>query len=161
MKVSFTTKKNDKPDNLILTQNRLADGNYLITAYAVDKNGRHCIDFNGRVYFTAISGGNLLENLGTPLGSSVIEMANGKVSLLHNKALCKAFLNNLSSDQIGRLQHLLEQNIKGVGGASPGRMQQLQKNLSEGNFSDTLVSCLPVQRCYLYWVNPTFQLQNG
>jgi len=85
-----------------------------------------------------------------------IESVNGKVSLLHNKALCKAFLNNLDSAQISQLQHLLEQNIKAVGGASPGRMEQLQKSLNEGNFSETLVHCLPVQRCYLYWVNPAF-----
>ncbi|MCK7494249.1 MAG: hypothetical protein MZW92_25830 [Comamonadaceae bacterium] len=51
LKIAFTTKKNDKPDNLILEQKKMADGNYLITAYAVDKNGRHCIDFNGRVLF--------------------------------------------------------------------------------------------------------------
>lgn len=82
LKISFTTKKNDKPDNLILTQNRLVDGNYLITAYAVDKNGRHCIDFNGRIYFTALGSGKLLENLGTPVGSSVIEMANGKAQII-------------------------------------------------------------------------------
>jgi hypothetical protein len=36
-------------------------------------------------------------------------------------------------------------------------MDQLQKNLSEGNFSETLVNCLPVQRCYLYWVNPEYK----
>ncbi len=89
-----------------------------------------------------------------------IESASGKVSLLHNKALCKAFLNNLSSDQIERLQHLLEQNIKAMGGASPGRMEQLQKSLSEGNFSETLINCLPVQRCYLYWANLAYQEQN-
>jgi ABC-type ATPase with predicted acetyltransferase domain len=83
-----------------------------------------------------------------------IERANGKVSLLHNKALCKQFLNGLNSIQIQQLQHLLEQNIKAAGGASPGRMEQLQKSLKEGNFSETLANCLPVQRCYLYWVNP-------
>ncbi len=82
MKILFTTKKNDKPDNLILAQERLANGNYLITAYAVDKNGRHCIDYNGRVYFSALAGGKLLENLGTPLGSSTIEMANGKAQIV-------------------------------------------------------------------------------
>jgi hypothetical protein len=79
------------------------------------------------------------------------------VSHFHNKALCKAFLNNLNSEQIGQLQHLLEQNIKAVGGASPGRMEQLQRSLREGNFSETLVNCLPVQRYYLCWVNPEFQ----
>jgi ABC-type lipoprotein export system ATPase subunit/GNAT superfamily N-acetyltransferase len=85
---------------------------------------------------------------------SFIEGAGGKISLLHNKALCKAFLNNLSSVQLSQLQKILEKNINGMGGSSPGRMKKLQKNLSEGNFSETLMNLLPVQRCYLYWVNP-------
>ena len=29
-------------------------------------------------------------------------------------------------------------------------MEQLQKNLNTGNISETLINCLPVQRCYLY-----------
>lgn len=82
LKITYTTKKNDKPDNFILSKERMKDGNYLITAYAVDKNGKHCIDFNGRVYFTSLGGGKLLENLGTPIGSSVIEMANGKAQIV-------------------------------------------------------------------------------
>jgi len=48
----------------------------------VDKNGNQCLDFNGRVYFSALSGGKLLENLGTSTGSSVIEMANGKAQIV-------------------------------------------------------------------------------
>ena len=82
VKLHYTTVENGKPDNLILQQKRLPDGNYLITAFAVDKDGNHCIDFNGRVYFRALSGGKLLENLGTPDGSSVIEMANGKAQII-------------------------------------------------------------------------------
>ncbi|NVN97641.1 DUF4982 domain-containing protein, partial [Candidatus Nomurabacteria bacterium] len=82
LKISYTTKKNDTPENFALSQSRMKDGNYLITAYAVDKNGKHCIDFNGRVYFTVLSGGKFLENLGTSFGSSVIEMANGKAQII-------------------------------------------------------------------------------
>ena len=66
----------------MLEQKRLPSGNYLITAYAVDKNGFHCLDFNGRVYFTALSGGKLLEYFGTSTGSSVVEMANGKAQII-------------------------------------------------------------------------------
>lgn len=79
--VAYTTKKIEKPEDLILQKERLPNGNYLITAYAVDKNGNHCTDFNKRVYFSALSGGKLLENSGTPKGSSVIEMANGKAQI--------------------------------------------------------------------------------
>jgi len=89
-----------------------------------------------------------------------IESAGGKVSLLHNKALCKAFLNTLNSAQLSQLQSILQQNISDIGGSSPGRMEGLQKNMNEGNFSETLIDVLPVQRCYLYWVNPSFQEQN-
>lgn len=89
-----------------------------------------------------------------------IESAGGKISLLHNKALCKAFLNTLNSTQLSQLQSILLQNIGDVGGSSPGRMEGLQKNMNEGNFSETLIALLPVQRCYLYWVNPAYQEQN-
>jgi beta-galactosidase len=82
LKINFTYKKFDKPDDLVLKSERLPDGNYLITALAVDKDGRHCLDFNKRVYFSALSGGKLLDNLGTNIGSSVIEMANGKAQIV-------------------------------------------------------------------------------
>jgi beta-galactosidase len=81
LNISFTSKKNGKPDNFILQKERMQNGNYLITALAVDKDGNHCIDFNGRVYFTSMSGGKLLDKLGTPNGSSDIEMANGKAQI--------------------------------------------------------------------------------
>jgi beta-galactosidase len=81
LKINFTYKKFDKPDELVLKSERLPNGNYLITARAVDKDGRHCLDFNKRVYFTALSGGRLLDNLGTNKGSSVIEMANGEAQI--------------------------------------------------------------------------------
>jgi ATPase subunit of ABC transporter with duplicated ATPase domains len=89
-----------------------------------------------------------------------IESAGGKISLLHNEALCKAFLNTLNSAQLSQLQDILQQNISDIGGSSPGRMEGLQKNMNEGNFSETLIALLPVQRCYLYWVNPSYQEQN-
>jgi beta-galactosidase len=82
LNINFTYKKFDKPDELVLKSERLSDGNYLITALAVDKDGKHCLDFNKRVYFTALSGGKLLDNLGTNIGSSVIEMANGKAQIV-------------------------------------------------------------------------------
>jgi beta-galactosidase len=82
LKINYTTKKADKPDDLILKSERLSNGNYMITALAVDQNGRHCLDFNKRIYFTALSGGKLLDNLGTSVGSSVIEMANGKAQII-------------------------------------------------------------------------------
>lgn len=85
IKINYTTRKNGKPEDIHLTQERCMDGNYLITATAIDKNSQHCIDYNGRVYFSALSGGKLINDLGTPTGSSVIEFANGvaKIKFRH------------------------------------------------------------------------------
>ena len=80
--VNYSTKKIDKPDDLILTSSRMANGDYLITAYAVDKSGNHCTELDTRVYFTALSGGMLMENKGTPTGSSTVELANGKAQIV-------------------------------------------------------------------------------
>jgi beta-galactosidase len=82
LSILYSTKKVDKPDNLVLTKERTTNGDYLITAYAVDKNGNRNTDLNTRVYFTALSGGILSTTTGTPKGSSVIEMANGKAQIL-------------------------------------------------------------------------------
>ncbi|HAP35110.1 MAG TPA: beta-galactosidase [Bacteroidetes bacterium] len=82
LSILYSSKKIDKPDNLVLTHERTTSGDYLITAYAVDKNGNRNTDLNTRVYFTALSGGILSTTTGTPKGSSVIEMANGKAQIL-------------------------------------------------------------------------------
>jgi hypothetical protein len=59
---------------------------------------------------------------------------------------------------MSQLQSILNQNIGDIGGASPGRMRGLEEMMKAGNFSETLIALLPVQRCYLYWKNPSFQL---
>ncbi len=82
LNILYSTKNTDKPDNLILSKERSVNGDWLITATAVDKNGNMCIDLNTRVYFTSLGGGKLLDNLGTPTGSSIIELANGKAQIL-------------------------------------------------------------------------------
>ena len=40
-----------------------------------------CLDYEDRVYFQCLSGGETIKNLGTPTGSESIEMANGKASI--------------------------------------------------------------------------------
>lgn len=82
LKIHYSTKPIGKPDNISLSYERLENGKYLITAHAVDVQGNHCINFNKRVYFSALSSGRLVDNLGTPLGSSTIEMANGKAQII-------------------------------------------------------------------------------
>ena len=82
IKINYSTRNIGKPDNLTLSSIRLPNGKFLVTASAVDQNGNLCTNFNKRVYFSSLSGGHLIDNLGTPSGSSVIEMANGKAHIV-------------------------------------------------------------------------------
>jgi beta-galactosidase len=81
MAVAYTFKKNEEPNQVVLSSERMANGNFLVTALVVDKNGQRCLDYNKRIYFTAGGGGNLLINYGTSTRSSVIEVANGKAQI--------------------------------------------------------------------------------
>ncbi|WP_299108364.1 glycoside hydrolase family 2 TIM barrel-domain containing protein [uncultured Winogradskyella sp.] len=79
--VSYRYTKNLKPKELKLEYKRLENGNYLITATAIDTNNLRCLDYEDKVYFQCLSGGELLRYQGTPYGSDVIDMANGKASI--------------------------------------------------------------------------------
>lgn len=79
--VNYTYKKAGNPDKIILSQERLANGNYLITAVVADNTGQRCLSYNKRIYFSISGKGRFLENYGTPAGSSIIEAANGKAQI--------------------------------------------------------------------------------
>mgnify|MGYP001828898466 CR=1 FL=1 len=79
--VNYYYTKPGKPDKIILASSKMDNGNILITATVVDKNGRRCLDYNKRVYFSADGSGHLLKNYGIPTRSDVIEMANGQASI--------------------------------------------------------------------------------
>ncbi|XCF07491.1 glycoside hydrolase family 2 TIM barrel-domain containing protein [Tamlana crocina] len=81
LKVNYRYEKNGKAKALKLTYNLLENGNYLVTATAIDNNGLQCLDYDERVYFQCLNGGELIKSLGTPTGSEIIEMANGKASI--------------------------------------------------------------------------------
>ncbi|MEP4531528.1 MAG: glycoside hydrolase family 2 TIM barrel-domain containing protein [Cyclobacteriaceae bacterium] len=70
------------PDRLQLSYDLLESGDYLLTATAVDINGRRCLDYEHRVYFQCLSGGRLNKDLGTPTGSEATRMANGVASIV-------------------------------------------------------------------------------
>lgn len=53
----------------------------LLTATAVDAKGRRATTYQNKIYFQSLKGGALKESHGTPTGSSVIAMANGKASI--------------------------------------------------------------------------------
>lgn len=75
--VNYTFTKAGTPEKINLTSTRLSNGDYLITAVVVDKDGLRCLDYSKRLYFAVSGPGSLLENYGTVTGSSVIEAANG------------------------------------------------------------------------------------
>lgn len=79
--VNYRYNKNGAAKALTLTHEKLKNGNYLLTAIAIDSNGLRCLDYEDRVYFQCLSNGKLLKNQGTPNGSDIIEMANGKASI--------------------------------------------------------------------------------
>lgn len=81
MTLDYSFKKNEEADRIELSARQLPNGNLLITALAVDRNRRRCLDYNKRVYFAADGAGQLLADYGTPTRSSVIEMANGKAQI--------------------------------------------------------------------------------
>ena len=81
LKLNYRYTKNGKAKGLKLKYEILDNGNYLITAIAHDSNGLRCLDYENRVYFQCLSGGETMKSLGTPTGSESIEMANGKASI--------------------------------------------------------------------------------
>ncbi|WP_147676561.1 glycoside hydrolase family 2 protein [Algibacter pacificus] len=79
--VNYRFIKNTKAIGLKLEEKILENGNYLVTAIAYDNQGLQCLDYENKVYFQCLSGGETLKSLGTPTGSESIAMANGKASI--------------------------------------------------------------------------------
>ncbi|MDN3637503.1 glycoside hydrolase family 2 TIM barrel-domain containing protein [Simiduia curdlanivorans] len=94
---------------VVLSAQTGADGESLIVAEAVDKQGRRVVDYSERAYFSVLQGdGQLLENQGTYTGSSTLEMASGMGKIVFKP---------------GRAETVVEfrtQNVKGVYIRLPG-----------------------------------------
>jgi beta-galactosidase len=76
--IRYTQKQNGTADDFRLSTTALPNGNVLVTAIAVDKNGQHCLDYNKRIYFSHNGAGRILTGYGTRQRSCLVEMANGK-----------------------------------------------------------------------------------
>ncbi len=79
--LEYHTSRNEAADHLVITGEPQVDGTVLIHAVAVDRNGRTCVDYQRPVYFALDGGGKLAEYDGTPTGSRIIQMANGRASI--------------------------------------------------------------------------------
>ncbi|MRX64786.1 DUF4982 domain-containing protein [Maribacter sp. RZ05] len=81
LKVNYRYQKNGAAKRLTLSSKKLDNGNYLVTSIAEDANGLRCLDYEDKVYFQCLEGGRTFNNQGTPTGSEIIGMANGKASI--------------------------------------------------------------------------------
>lgn len=81
IKVNYRFNKNDTATALQLSAEKLKNGNYLVTAIAIDNNNLRCLDYEESVYFQCLKGGKTMKSQGTPTGSESIKMANGKASI--------------------------------------------------------------------------------
>lgn len=79
--INYRYVKNKSAKSLKLTSHLLNNGNYLVTATALDKNGLRCLDYEKKVYFQCLNGGRTIVSQGTPTGSEIIEMSNGQASI--------------------------------------------------------------------------------
>ncbi|TDT47363.1 beta-galactosidase [Maribacter spongiicola] len=81
LEVNYRYTKNNVAEELVLTAKKMENGNFMVTAVAIDENGLRCLDYEDKVYFQTLEGGHSIKNQGTPTGSEIISMANGKASL--------------------------------------------------------------------------------
>lgn len=71
-----------KFERLALKNSVLENGNILLEAEALDKEGKRVTDFSDRIYFSSLAHDDaLFENYGTPTRSSTIEAANGYAAI--------------------------------------------------------------------------------
>jgi len=86
-----------------------------------------------------------------------VEGLGTNIGLLQDHTFRKGFLNNLSSAQLSKLMKILERSVKGIRGSSETRFKALNAELQKGNIEKVMSTVLPVERAYLYWLNPQWQ----
>ncbi|TMM56321.1 glycoside hydrolase family 2 protein [Maribacter algarum] len=79
--INYRYAKNGPAKRLTLSSEKLKNGNYLISAIAEDSQGLRCLDYEDKVYFQCLEGGETLKNQGTYTGSEIIAMSNGKAAI--------------------------------------------------------------------------------
>ncbi|WP_235295860.1 DUF4861 family protein [Portibacter marinus] len=79
--IDYTYNQSGNPDIVQLQSHLLPNGNTLVEAFMMDKDGNRVLDYEGRMYFSLDGSGRLLKDYGTPTRSQVIEMANGRAAI--------------------------------------------------------------------------------
>ena len=81
MIVNYDHAQAGKADHIKLFHKKLTDGNYLVEAFMMDKDGIRVLDYEKPLYFSKDGNGSFLKNYGTPTRSQVIQMANGYAAI--------------------------------------------------------------------------------
>lgn len=77
----YRTEPWGEPTKLALTEASRDGATVLVEAAALDKDGAVCLDAANMVRFGVVGDGTLLDNLGTPDGSRVVQLANGRARI--------------------------------------------------------------------------------
>lgn len=86
-----------------------------------------------------------------------LEAHGQNVGLLQDFTTTKGFLNSLSSTDFAQLLAILQENINARMGSSPRGAQAWQNYMNAGKAAIVLKKTLPVERVYLYWLNPAWK----
>jgi beta-galactosidase len=113
LNITYYTEPPGSPQELELTYKKLPSGSILVTALALDKNGRRATNYEEKVYFQSMAGGELKQSHGTPTGSSIIAMANGKamIEFTPHPTAEKATIGILNQDFKGTVLEIPLKNI--------------------------------------------------
>lgn len=106
--LTYRTEQSGKPEELVLTADKMRSGNVLIRARVIDDKGYTCLDFNKRVYFDLSGPGFLKSAYGTPTGSRVIEFASGRAAIEYIPASGRVVIEARTQDFKGSYIELID-----------------------------------------------------
>ncbi|MGA8110856.1 MAG: glycoside hydrolase family 2 TIM barrel-domain containing protein [Acidobacteriaceae bacterium] len=81
IRFTYQTQEWSAPARLRLAVAQQGAGKSTVEATMLDASGVRCLDSRALVYFSLAGDGRLEDNLGTPTGSRVVEMYNGRVQI--------------------------------------------------------------------------------
>ncbi len=79
--VGYQTTAWDKPATLALKEISRSNNIITVEANVFDKNGVLCLDAANLVHFGLTGDGRLLDDLGTSIGSRVVQLYNGRAQI--------------------------------------------------------------------------------
>ena len=98
MNVYYKVDKAGKADHIKLSSTIMPDGNYLIEALTYDLHNQRVHDYEKRIYFAHDGSGELMTNYGVADKSSILEMANGRATIILKPGKGKAVIEARNQD---------------------------------------------------------------